>query len=168
MYFTLTQKELSKLLKYDKQTGLFTWLVDRRNRHVKKGSIAGCKHKYGYTNITIKGKTYLAHRLAFLYVDGVIPNEIDHINHQRDDNKWDNLRAVTRSENCRNSTKNKNNKSGINGVRLYLHSKTPKWVASIYFDGKNRHLGYFDTVEDATSTRLKAEELYGFHKNHGK
>jgi len=93
------------LLTYDPYTGLFTWLVDAYSNKVK-GKIAG-SIKEGYINISIDRKLYRAHRLAWLYVNGVFPSEIDHINRVKSDNRICNLREVSRSENCQNRSTSK-------------------------------------------------------------
>jgi hypothetical protein len=79
--------------------------------------------------IQINGKTYQAHRLAFLYMTGKFPpDEVDHINHEPSDNRFVNLRQVTRLENLRNQSLSKNNKSGFTGVSWY--GRYSKWVAA--------------------------------------
>ena len=94
----LDQKTLKENLEYCPDTGNFTWLVSKNNR-VKAGAIASNINYYGYVRIGINGKQYGAHRLAFLWMTGEFPDECDHINHQRSDNRWENLRSVTSAEN---------------------------------------------------------------------
>lgn len=93
--------------------------------------------------ITLKGKDYLSHRLAWFYMTGAWPEqEIDHINGVRDDNRFANLREADRQINCQNVRKPyKNNRTGLLGVKPSLG----KFVARIYVDGKERHLGTFKT-----------------------
>ena len=95
---------LNEILDYDPKTGEFVWKV-RVNSKVPKGSIAGADHNKGYVHITIKGKKYLAHRLAWFSINKYWPTYIDHINGNRKDNRIENLREVTCSENLHNQRK---------------------------------------------------------------
>lgn len=82
----MDQETLKSILKYDAFSGLFSWAVKRQK--VVVGSVAGSKNSLGYVQIKISGKLYHAHRLAWLYVYGYMPEkEIDHINRIRDDNR---------------------------------------------------------------------------------
>jgi hypothetical protein len=120
----------------------------------------------GYRRISIHGKRYYAHRLAFLYMNGSLPeSDTDHINHCRDDNRWDNLRRVTREENLKNQTIRTDNTSGVVGVRWF--KRDGNWQARINHKGKEIHLGYFTEKGVAIQARLAAEIKYGFHPNHG-
>lgn len=92
----LTQKRLKKLLYYNPDTGIFTWKIN--SRRSLKDAPAGNLHPSGYIRIGIDSKEYRAHRLAFLYMEGYIPeNDVDHINRVRDDNRWKNLRELVDS-----------------------------------------------------------------------
>ena len=160
----LTQGELKENLHYDADTGLFTWAKNRQR--VGIGSLAGCLDNYGYRVIGIDGKQYKAHRLAFLYMTGKLPpNEIDHINHSRDDNRFVNLRHATRVENLRNKSMHSNNKSGFTGV--YWEKALNKWAVNIWVNGKNKYLGNFTDIKEAIACRKKANIDFGFHQNHG-
>ena len=160
----ITQSILKGLLKYNPETGRFINLVTRRGR-AKTGDIAGSPNNQGYINIFIEGVSYKAHRLAFLYMNGVWPqNQVDHINHLRFDNRWENLRDVTKKINAQNRSPSKNNTSGCAGV--YWNKNTEKWHASIYLDGKNRHLGCFNSFSDAVAARKEVEFQLGYHINH--
>jgi hypothetical protein len=163
---TLTQKELKEVLDYDADTGKFTWLKATNNR-IKVGGIAGCINKvHGYRAIKINGKIYKAHRLAFLYMTGKFPpDDTDHINHSRDDNRFVNLRKVTRLENLRNQSMYSKNKSGFTGV--YWDKARNKWKANIKINGKSKHLGRFTDMDDAVIARKKANIEHEFHENHG-
>jgi len=160
----ITQKLLKELLNYDPDTGIFTWII-RRSQSVKSGSIAGGVESLGYRRITISKKRYAAHRLAFLYMVGRFPTEIDHINHKRDDDRWCNLREVTKSENHHNESLAKNNTSGVIGVREV--NRRSKWRASITVNGKKIELGSYLRFNDAVAARKEAEMEHGFHPNHG-
>ena len=87
------------LLKYDPETGVFTWLADRAHNALA-GCIAGSRLSSGYCQIKVGGPLFYTHRLAFLYMTGRWPSaEIDHIDHNRGNNAWGNLREATRSQN---------------------------------------------------------------------
>jgi len=162
----LTQERLKELLHYDKDTGVFTRKIKLANG-IQVGDIAGCVDGVnGYIVIIIDGKNYRAHRLAWLYVNGGFPKEqIDHISHDRTDNKIANLRSVTNQENQMNKSMLKNNTSGFTGV--YWHKPTNKWQSQIMINGKYKHLGYFTNKNDAIKARKEANIEFGFHQNHG-
>jgi hypothetical protein len=159
-----TQARLKELLRYDPITGSFTWIVERRRR-VKAGTPAGSKHNAGYLTIRIDYVACLYHRLAFLYVHGFLPEQIDHINGDRTDNRISNLRAATGRLNSRNNSLRSDNKSGVCGVSW--DSTRSKWVARIRTDSGYKYLGRFDDLEEAKRTYSEAKERYGYHPNHG-
>ena len=104
---TIDNNSLIKLLKYDQEIGSFVWLVKIGSANI--GDSAGWVDRDGYHYIRINKSNYLAHRLACLYVTGSFPdNHIDHINHNRSDNRFINLREVKRADNQKNKSKNKN------------------------------------------------------------
>jgi len=161
----LTKERLDELLHYDPDTGEFRWRVSRPG--VKADSVAGYLKPEGYFAIKIDYTMYLAHRLAWLATYGEFPPEhIDHINHDRSDNRISNLREANFLENSRNQTIYKNNKSGCNGVGW--RPERGKWRANIKVRNRMIHLGYFAEKEDAISARKAAEEEHNFHPNHGK
>jgi hypothetical protein len=172
----LTQKELKSLLHYDPIAGIFTWLkrdlsLFKQEYHgiVWNKRFAGTKAgsfdpSHGYTYLSISKKRYYLHRLAFLYMKGRMPpNQADHINHDRSDNRFLNLREVTNKVNHRNETLQTNNKSGFTGV----YRDKGRWAARIMVDGKTIHLGSFVDIGDAIITRLAANKKYGFASTHG-
>lgn len=163
----MTQEQLKKIVSYDENTGVFTWLKSSKYTKYNEGKeIGGLDKSTGYKTAFINGKKYRQHRLVWLFIYGYMPKEfIDHINHNRADNRICNLREVNRSENSRNQKIAKNNKSGIMGV--YFLKKTQKWYSQIRVDGKLNHLGYFKDKEDAVNARRNAEKQNSFHKNHG-
>ena len=133
----------------------------------KVGDIAGGIRSDGYASISVDGGLFLSHRLAFLYFDGMFPlNDVDHINGKRADNRWINLRKVTRLENTRNIKIRKNKTSGFVGVNFDRASN--KWRGQIKVKRKNVYLGMFSDIDDAIKARKDAEIKYGFHKNHGR
>ena len=162
----LTQARLKEVLHYNPDTGDFMWKARLTNR-VKIGDIAGTKDFGGYINIQIDNVLYKAHRLAFLYVDGMFPeNKVDHNKGIRDCNKYAELQSVNNVDHCRNRAIPSTNTSGVIGV--CFDKSRNKWQASIGVDGKQIHLGRYKNIEDAKSIRLLAERRYCFNENHGK
>lgn len=159
----VSQDELKELMHYEPSTGIFTRLKSN-NGFVKIGDEVGWTAGHGHTDLCyrsteINRRKYLLHRLAFLYMTGKMPDlHIDHIDHNGLNNRWANLRQVTRSENLRNSRLSVNNKSGNKGVSFYI--RNGKWRAAINADGKKRHLGYFIDKQDAINARKEAERKY--------
>lgn len=160
----ITQIELKKHLSYNPETGIFTRLT-MPNGRIKIGDIAGSK-KFGYIVIRINKKQYRAHHLAWLYIYGYMPKCIDHIDHNRSNNKIENLREASTVENNKNRGMNKNNTSGITGVG-WAKDKG-KWVSQIQHQRKNHNLGYYEDKFEAICARKSAETKFGFHENHGK
>ena len=150
----IIQERLKELLHYDSETGLFTWLIATAQR-IKVGDIAGSINSNGYIIIRIDSKNYRAHRLAFLYMTGKFPeNDADHKDTNRTNNKWENLREATRSQNMMNGTKRKDNNSGFKGVGF--HKLTGLWRARINLDKEEIYLGSFSTPELAHDAYTKA------------
>jgi len=164
----LTVDLLNHLFEYDKETGNLIWKIkpSSKGNRVKVGDIAGTVKSHGYLCVGINYNSYRAHRLIFLMHKGYLPKTIDHINGDRLDNRIENLRAVTASQNQHNRKTNANNTSGYKGVGWIKTKK--KWRARITLEGKKIHLGYFDNVEEAAEVVRKArEELHGVFANHG-
>jgi hypothetical protein len=154
----LTQARLQELLQYESSTGIFTRLTSTSTRP-RVGYVAGSTDTHGYRQITIDGKRYLAHRLAWLYVHGVWPtNQIDHKNGITGDNSIDNLREATQTQNQANRTARVDNTSGLKGVSW--HKQHKKWHATTRIQGKQKHLGYFDTKEEAHTAYCAATAKY--------
>lgn len=145
----LTQQELKKHINYNPETGVFTRVNSTR------WDFAGGDTGTGYKRISIKGKTYKAHRLAWLYVTGNMPDGvIDHINGIRDDNRFCNLREVTTKQNAQNmKSARRDNKSGYLGVNV----EGSKFSASIKVDGKKKYLGSYPTPEQAHEAYIQAK-----------
>lgn len=161
----LTQARLKQLLNYDPLTGVFTWLVQAGSRAMA-GDVAGTTIEGGYRAIRIDGTAYRAHRLAFLWMLGWMPVQVDHIFHIRNDNRWSKIRPATQQENSRNQSMPRSNISGFIGV-CWLRAEQ-KWRAQIRVDGKQIHLGFFSTFYAACMCRHYANIKYGFHENHGR
>jgi hypothetical protein len=157
----VTQHTLKSLLTYDAETGWFRWRTTRSNR--RAGSLAGHLHPRGYVRIVVCKQTYDAHRLAWLYVYGDWPKgQVDHINRVKNDNRIQNLRCVTRSQNRQNSAVNCNSTTNIKGVGWHKHAQ--KWCARITIDGARIQLGVFESINDAIAARKAAETLYHSHR----
>ena len=157
----LTQEYLKSVFLYDPETGEFT-----RKKPNKRWPEVGTLTNAGYLQIYVKGKTYLAHRLAWLYMYGEVPKELDHINTIRTDNRIANLRESSRSENQCNRLITCRNKAGVKGLSKV--KKTGKWQAFIGIAGKSIYLGVFDNVEEGAKALEKARELHhGEFANHG-
>jgi hypothetical protein len=155
----ITQDELKRLLSYDPETGEFRWKSCPWNKTHLIGAIAGTE-LLGYTVIRINSRGYKAHRLAWLYVYGELPSEIDHINCVKSDNRIANLRPCTKSANGQNTRKRPNLTSQYKGVSL--RRLTGKWKAGIDAGGRKLHLGYYDTQEAAYAAYCEAAR-----KHHG-
>jgi len=150
------RRTLMNFLHYDCETGEFTCIKQSGKRLVgsKVGTISD-----GYLLIGFGKYRDRAHRLAWLYSYGYMPKEIDHINGNRMDNKLCNLREVTHKENTQNQVHlRKNNTSGFAGVSFFKGTK--KYSAYICFDGKKRHLGYFDDPKEAHFVYLSEKRKY--------
>ena len=144
----ITQERLIELFSYNADTGEFLWR--KKWRGCRKNLSAGSRNKKGYISIGIKGIVYYAHRLAWLYVTGNFPVDmIDHINGNRSDNRFDNLRECTMSQNGANSGKRPCNTSGYKGV--CWRREKEKFDARCTIKGKTNWLGYFDTAEKASA-----------------
>ena len=145
----LTAERLRELLSYDPDSGLFTRLKQTAPHKGLAGSIAGCLNDHGYVLISVESHQYRAHRLAWLYMTGSWPeHEVDHINGQRDDNRWCNLRDVPRTINGQNKRRaQRNSRTGLLGACWVTRDQT--FVARIKVDGRYRSRGAFDSAEQA-------------------
>lgn len=158
----LTQERLKELLHYDPETGVFTRLKTISNFKAKKGDIAGGINSIGYRQICVDGKHYNASRLAFLYTEGYFPeHEVDHKNRIKSDDRWDNLRHISKQCNARNSKIADDNTSGITGVSW--DNINQRWRAYITTMPKKRiHLGRFGSKFNAARAKWNAEVKHGF------
>jgi len=156
-----TQKHLKNILKYDLDTGVFTWR--KGFQRVKAGDVAGSVNDRGYRYIS----RHPAHRLAWIYVTGSEPKMfIDHINGIKDDNRFINLREASSFEVNQNATISTNNRSGVKGVSW--NKKKKHWRANVMAFGKNYFLGCFEYIEDAELAVIsKRVDLHGEFANNG-
>lgn len=147
----LTQARLKEFLAYDPETGVFTNIKSGKGRK-PVGSVADSPHKDGYTTSMIDGKNYMHHRIAWLYVHGIFPpDDIDHINGLRSDNRLCNLRAARRFENCQNTES-----AGV-------WFEAGKWRASLAVQGEKHYLGRHSTkVEAEAARRVAKAQLHQF------
>lgn len=176
---------LRECLEYDYTTGALYW-KNRPASHFsdKYRSAEGCANnwnsknagkpalsnvsKYGYLVGTLNKQVVKSHRVIWKLVTGDDPvgMEIDHIDGDRANNKFENLRLATSSENSRNTATQKRSKSGRQGVTWKADRQ--RWLATITVDGKQHYIGMFKDVNDAITAREKAEAKFGFHLNHGR
>lgn len=186
----ITHELIKELLDYDKDTGILKWKY-RDYKYFTHGKIPKLQYitwnkRYANKNVgskmqtedglwyyscklTLKGqvKSYRVHRLIWFYMTGEIPDDsqIDHIDHNGLNNKWDNLRLVDNYGNQQNVSRRKDNTSGITGV--YYNNTYNKWIASIQAN-KQSYSKTFNTFEDAVEQRKIWNIEFGFHENHGK
>lgn len=152
---TMTYDECADLLEYNRKTGELLW--KKSLGRAKPGSVAGYTDTNGYVRLCIKGRMYLAHRIAWLMTHGEWPkNSIDHVNGIKHDNRIENIRSASQLENCQNRQVNRNNKTGFPGVDF--HKRSGKFRAKIGYQFKAIHLGYFDNPQDAHKAYLAAKK----------
>ena len=155
----MEKQEFESILKYEQETGKLYWKCNLNSR-ARQGKEAGCVNKNGYKQIRFQGKSYLAHRIAFLLHHGWLPNTIDHKDGNKANNKISNLRAADSSLNNANKPVSKRNKTGIKGVHKATNSE--KFVSQIAKNKKIFHLGMFNNIEEAKAAYNKAaEEIFG-------
>lgn len=160
---TMTAEEARQLFSYNPETGDLTWRVSRSG--VRPDRLTGRTRRNGYAFVFVSGKFYLAHRVAWAVHTGSWPTtNVDHINGIKCDNRWCNLRLATKSQNGMNRGVQSNNTSGFKGVSRNRN----RWSASIHIAGRKRHLGTYDTPEEAYAVYCKtASELHGEFANFG-
>lgn len=149
----LNQEAVKKLVTYDPKTGRF-WRIPTG----KRADHLITRDKYFY--VSVKGKIIKAHRLAVMYMTGTLPEppyEVDHIDRNKGNNAWSNLRVITHQENCRNIGLRKNSSSGVTGVNPVAGGK---WVAHISINGKKTTLLRTADFKAAVRARKAAELKY--------
>lgn len=150
-------EHFKKWLSYNPDTGIFTWKKSPSNA-VKKDDIAGAITNNGYIRISIRGKNAFAHRLAWLWYHKEI-DKIDHINHNRADNRLINLRSVSHTENQKNQTKGWG-KSGFMGITT--RNRKRKYQLNV----AGNYIGSYYTLEEALHYREKEYNRLNYHCNH--
>jgi hypothetical protein len=156
----LDANRLRKLFNYNPQTGTFTRLFATKGKGGAKpiGSTAGFAAPDGRFYVDIEGRRYAAHRLAWLYMTGEWPTEVDHKNRDPLDNRWANLRLATRSQNNANTGLKRHNTSGLKGVSF--DRQRGLWKAQICVDKKRMTLGRFPTAEQAADAYAQAARAH--------
>lgn len=174
------QEVLKRLFNYNTTTGQLTWNARDSSDFVSKtyaaertaktwnaknaGKSAFPQTVRGYRRGGLNGQMFLAHRVVWKMFNGTEPEEIDHVNGVRDDNRIENLRSADKSLNQRNTTIRSDNTSGRTGV--YWYPKYECWLAKI---GSRRsgstHIGYFPTFDEAKAAREQAERALGYPEN---
>lgn len=149
----VTSESVRALLDYDADSGALRWR--------SSGEMAGCRRHDGYLVVGIDGRLYLGHRLVWLWMTGCWPaGYIDHANRVKGDDRWQNLREATPTQNAANSGARSTSGSGIKGVSWCR--ATQKWRATINIAGKQRSLGRHDSMADAAKAySTAARELHG-------
>ena len=159
----ITHEEALALFRYDPLTGDLFWNAPRPR--IRVGQKAGYLNRKGYVNLEIYGKHCAAHRLIWLYVTGSMPTkQIDHINGDKSDNRFQNLRLADNGQNRANSKST--NKHGLKGLLHRPWLKKNPWQAQIRHNKKQIYLGCFPTKEEAHEAYCKAaKDLHGefFH-----
>lgn len=158
----LTLADIRQMINYDPETGVLTWVAHPKHES-RDGTKAGYLSKStSYWCIEIFGREYKIHRLGWLFMTGAWPKDgydIDHINQNKADNRFCNLREATRPQNRVNSKRNSNNTSGCTGVQPWFN----KWRVKV----GGAYVGLYDTFEEAVAVRHKAaKEVYGKFANH--
>lgn len=155
--------KFSDIFKYHND-GSISWL-EKPSKRISKGETAGTLKKDGYIRVIISKKRIYAHRIVWEMHNGDIPEGmyIDHINHIRHDNRIENLRIVSKPDNMKNKSLYKNNKSGFSGI----YERSGKYIAMARLEGRLKHIGVYDSIDDALIARREFEEQNDYHKNHG-
>lgn len=179
----ISVEAISRLVRLDPETGRLFWkskTIDqfehlRPNLRLRQlarwesmfaGREAFAGNHKGYRRTKLMGQNIYAHHVVWALVHGRWPDEIDHDNRDRSDNRPSNLIERTHAENMKNQAIRSNNTSGVGGVCWNVRQKC--WVSRISHDGRRIYLGKFDSFDAAADARRKAEAQYGYHPSHGK
>lgn len=151
----LSPDVVRSLLRYEPETGNFIRLV-QTSRRIKVGDVAGGKNAIGYIQVSVAGHVCLAHRLAWFYMTGEWPkDQIDHINGDRSDNRWSNLREADKALNMQNQRRapKHNRSTGLLGASKSRYG----YRSQIWISDQHYHLGYYKTAEEAHQAYLVAK-----------
>jgi len=161
---SIPQKLLNTLFEY--RNGVLYWKINKPYSKYKAGDKAGRTVRNGYIQVCIDGNRLLAQQIIFKMFNGYIPNIIDHINGNVADNRVENLRSVTQSQNCYNSKISTRNKSGVKNVCWVKASN--KWHVQVSLNKKQQSFGFFESLELADLVATEARNKYhGEYVNHG-
>lgn len=152
----ITQERLKEL--FDYQDGQLIWKV--KKARANKGDIAGCYSKHNgiiYRSIKVDGTVYTSHRLIFLFHNGYLPIQVDHIDGNGLNNKIENLRSADASSNALNSKLKSSNTSTSKNV--YWNKQRNKWMVQAVVDGKQKFFGLYDDFElaDLVATEVRSK-----------
>lgn len=174
---------LNMLLEYEESTGKLFWKDRAPSSFSQKGkfspegmrahwqsrfagNVAGHFHS-GYLRLMINGVHYMCHRLVWKIKTGEEPVQIDHIDGNRSNNRFSNLRDVSHQVNAKNRRLYENNKTGVPGVSY--HERDGTWQVRIGVgEGNELHLGNYSEKREAISVRIAAQTILDYHANHGK
>lgn len=156
------QADLLKVFDYDPWSGIVTY--KQTSLSGMAGHMVGYSHSQGYLSVAIGESEYLLHRVIWCMQTGQWPYQVDHKNHNRRDNRWENLREINASRENQLNMSKRVSKLGVQGVRQLPGGK---YWAYIMINRKQVGLGSYDTVEEAAKARKDAELKNGFHANHG-
>ena len=151
-------KRLLEVLDYDPDTGIFKW-KERVSNRITVGKEAGNKTLNGYMETRVLGHRFYLHRLAYFYMTGEMPSDdVDHINGDRTDNRWENLRPVSRQVNLQNR-RGSNSRSSVGILGVARHGNRYRALIKMP-SGKTKHIGLYETSEEAHQAYLKAKRRY--------
>jgi len=173
----ITREQAMELFVYDDDAGKLYWRERPASHFTHEayqrawntkyaGRQAGSISLNGYRRVNIGGCFQYTHRIIWLLETGEWPDEIDHINGRRTDNRFANMREVDRKTNGKNASRSVSNSSGVTGVSFDRSYR--RWVAYITVDGAKVHVGQSTNKAAAIAMRKAAEREYGYHHNHGK
>lgn len=148
----ITQSKLHEMFEYRDDGNLIHRYTVQGGK--RKGAIAGSPHNAGYRQICINRQKYLIHRLIWCYHYGQLPTQIDHINRERSDNRIENLRECSYSENHGNSGMSRKNTSGYKGV--FLDKRDGFWFVYVAC----KYIGRSRSIEEAAVMYDEAAKIY--------
>jgi len=160
-----TQKELKEFLSYDPLTGELHWIKKAGNSTII-GSRAGGLTNRGYRRLMFKGKQYQEHHIVWCWVHGSFPpNQIDHDDQVRYNNRISNLKSVTKGQNARNRARRENH---LSEAGIWYCKRRKRYIAEITFEGEKIYQKSFEDIKDAIQERAVESKRLGFNDNHGK